>query len=663
MAHPLTRPSRLLVAAAVAISFNACTGVQLQDDVLGRSTGLVTDADGEPVAGAVVSVAGVSTTTAADGRFTVDSPLALAAEPLITVSAAGYSDHIDDPATIDPTLARATTGNDRWRVRLRPAAAPQRLLITSPTPAQHVTYDPCAPQIAVSGYVGRWAEQNSRLDLVLLIDRSGSTAGVDGDSSVYAQAIAAAQLLVAALQPGVNRVAVIAFAAEAEVVVPLTDALDQVQDGLEALRATGPLPPGQSGSGTDFAAGLDAAGTHLLARVLTEESSDTGTTQALPSCRQVVLLSDGIPTLPTGSGLTQEGGDIAASLAAGRRLRQNGICLHAVAIQARDRHLSTMPALAALSRGSYRHLQPEDLAARLARLALRQVGRVIVENAVTGDRLVLEPGPDGRFTGSLPITVGAQEILVRASLQGSTLTETIPIQADSDHSGPAGLAEEKVATRGLVDPYGADLDDSPLADFLLANYPDLIETLGTNTYTVTGEAGTMTPVSVELVARQAGWHSDLAMLVLAPDADPVAALHDALAASDDDDRLFNTHDLPPDDGAALMPDPGTLVVVRQLPAGSQVAFLLAPKGTLADARAGRGKPPVATVDDFNLGAFDQVLTFWSPAGRATDPGTRSVIVFEDQPLANRSDRDFWDVILAADGLLPASNGACPLADD
>jgi Ca-activated chloride channel homolog len=124
--------------------------------------------------------------------------------------------------------------------------------------------------LTLEGRAGSGAKQSLPTDLIVILDNSGSMAG---EPLFFAKA--AVRELVAGLQPA-DRFALVRYASDAGVAIPLTAATTSARAGFEAT-----IESIQADSGTNMSAGLDLAN-ELVAR------ADRGG-RAL----RVILLSDG----------------------------------------------------------------------------------------------------------------------------------------------------------------------------------------------------------------------------------------------------------------------------------------------------------------------------------------------------------------------------------
>jgi hypothetical protein len=107
---------------------------------------------------------------------------------------------------------------------------------------------------------------------------------------------------------------------DAEVVVPLTDRVEDLTAGLAAI-----LERGGSGA-TNFTAALD-----LATRELGSDASALSEVRT-PARRIVLLITDGAPTLPVGKGTVMDQADIELAIEAAGKAGALGIRIHTYAV-------------------------------------------------------------------------------------------------------------------------------------------------------------------------------------------------------------------------------------------------------------------------------------------------------------------------------------------
>jgi len=305
-----------VVACCLAFPFgcgpSGSSSPATSDPEAGVYVGYIVDDNGDPVAGALVSVEGIDASAMTDstGRFVVsDSALAVAspavgvgvaaavADLAVSVLAAGYA----------PFVGTLSVGRgDVPELDLVRDGKELSLTVTSPTGRKlFVLANGCAePRVVVEGIVGLGSREGFRLDLVVVVDRSGSTSrpafDVDGDGSVDSileAQVEAVRCFLATIDRATTRVRLLAFDDETEEVVAFTNDADALGVGLDLVVAAG------SGGGTNYeAALLDCREAFLELATADDESEaiegpaeedDGGDPRPALA---VVFLTDGIPT-------------------------------------------------------------------------------------------------------------------------------------------------------------------------------------------------------------------------------------------------------------------------------------------------------------------------------------------------------------------------------
>ncbi len=307
--------------------------------------------------------------------------------------------------------------------------------------------------VLVSGKVSSQADRVSDVDIMFVIDISGSTAnyaGVDfGDkdlpsssrlprpqitifgggfgmggpsvlnlrNSILAAEVAGARRLLSELNPATTRVGIVTFGQDARLIEPLTNDFEKVKQSLGDVLADGPQ------GGTYMAAGI---------RLAIKELAGLGQSQRRPNAVKVqFLLTDGFPTLPIGEGrsVTQEDTNLAINAA--RISGKAGIKVHVFALG--EEALSYPRAAVGIAKESggifTPIVRPADILAVLENVSVVGVDYVQVFNETTGQKAShLRLATDGYFASSLPVAEGMNriQVLARAS-NGTTSQDTISV--------------------------------------------------------------------------------------------------------------------------------------------------------------------------------------------------------------------------------------------
>ena len=306
--------------------------------------------------------------------------------------------------------------------------------------------------ILVNGKVSTLGERNPNVDILFVIDTSGSTAryaGVDfGDSaspnmgggtgwpqisiggfgmgypfprdlrnSILAAEVGASRRLLSQLNSETTRVGIITFAEDARLVQPLTQNFDMVKQGLEGILINGPY------GGTNMAAAI---------RLAVRELAGLGqSTKRADAIKAQFFLTDGIPTMPIGAGRRAAPEDTELAISAARIAGKAATKIYVFALG--DEALSYPRAavgIAQESGGSYTPItRPADVLGVLERTSVVGVDLVQMFNETTGIKAPhLRLAADGFFSGAVPVVEGANRIQVvaRAS-DGSLARETITV--------------------------------------------------------------------------------------------------------------------------------------------------------------------------------------------------------------------------------------------
>ncbi len=622
--------------------------------------GQLLDDEGAPIVGAEITVDGVEANgkTDSEGWFTVVSPFPYQNEISFTISKSGYeSSEFLLPRPDDTISKHGRKGPMLVAPTPLKASPPALLQVTSPQDGALVELDGCCDGVVeVSGLVSGPPRDNLYLDVVFALDVSGSIE----KKEIFEQEISAAQTLLGQLNPDTTRVAVVRFASEAEQLQKLTKDFSKVTTVFGDLLEGGPEPYGEDGSATHYAEALrEALDTHKKSPIKYRDSTTNKQVTVQP-LRVVVFISDGIPTLPAQPGMSQEKADIQASLAAARLLAAQGVLVYGYAldVDSAERELTTLPAIAAITSGRYSEVRdPDDAVFIIPETSLVGMGAVDIENLKTGEKLTVETSPDGFFSGSVSVGPGTQSLRISArdfdGLQATTQDVTVIGEYEIDRTEPLGLADQPVSERGVFTPYGDDLDDNDIWTLLVGaygQYPDAVESINTEVFVIPGDEGESMTLAGEFVFSEACYKGDFGYLIVDP-SDLEASTLAQFEAATSENVLFNTIEGGDECGTHYL-EPGEVTFDLTLPAGTSLVFFLVSDGTLAEGQAGL-QAVLYTVSSFNLGGYDQVLSYYSEEGRGGNGSRQSILAFEDQPLVNSPPLDYSDVVIHLEGLYPS----------
>jgi len=325
-------------------------------------------------------------------------------------------------------------------------------------PPEGLVLGPSECGLFVAGRVGP-----PDLDVVIAIDTSVSTAApsgadVDGDQrvgrsefgqigftmgdrstdpgdSILCAEVAAAQRLAQALDPRRTRLGLVSFSGgpadlargepvlpDALTLVPLTENLADLQEGLEILRK------GTPAGGTHMAAGVDRATIELLGLAGALSAADP------TRHRATVLLTDGTPTQPFGPDRPAE--NVRAVLRAAERARLARIRVSTLAIGplALEGPVAAVD-IAARTGGAFIPVRnAADLLEAIGEVRLAEPVRVEIVNRTSGEKArALRNTPGGSWGGFVPVSPGVNRIEVVARYEsGREAHRTLRVTFDPD---------------------------------------------------------------------------------------------------------------------------------------------------------------------------------------------------------------------------------------
>jgi hypothetical protein len=680
----------------------------------GVFVGVVRDGGGAPVAGARVSVDGIeaSALTGADGVFVVSDPSLATGSAASPAQAGAYAAAASAPG---PQFAVLAPGYEAYVAALavgegdvpeldlvRSGLAPDLVVVSPPGTRTVVVPAGCAsPSVPVEGSVDLGPREGFRLDVAIVIDRSGSTGrtafDVDGDGqadTVLDAEVAAARCFVRGLDWRTTRASVIAFHDDALTLQSFTSDPALVEAALDAIGA--PI------HGTNYEAAFAAAESAFeqaalddAAAAALEGEPEPGAAAPPPPLRAVVFLTDGIPTshgIPrdtTDSNLTQSAADrhaaidAATALGAGTGARLFGYSI--IPAQDPDRPRTTLPHCVAACGGG-RYANVADIAALEAELCgepLVSLVSVEVQNVTAGGAAIAPAlAAGGRFSTLVPLALTGtpdaagiyeNEIEVRATAFSGALARTAsrtlrvrlvpagtyaalaPDAAAGAQAAPASVA----ASGGFEKPEGGTVTRGSLLDFLSTDFPDAVQLFGVERLTAAAPlasppTATVT-LAVDFVFHQSCMKSDVGFIEIDP-AHPPATAAEALIATPADKVhvLFNSGVLDTDPACSpkAIPPGGAAHFEVPVAAGTEVAFFVIPNRTLAayQAHPAAGRDPLFTIAALDPGGFAHHVAFRSAAGRAASgaaPGPVTVIALEEVYIPqSRSTEDFNDIVIA-----------------
>ena len=341
-------------------------------------------------------------------------------------------------------------------VSMAKGAAEPKVQILSPKEGSSITQQ--QNSILISGKVASQAARSENVDIMFIIDISGSTsqyAGVDfGDfgqlpdsssssgfgrpqitiggfglglpsrrnlrNSILAAEVGAARRLLVQLNSQTTRVGIITFSEGARVLQPLTRDFDHVRRVLDSVLAAGP------NGGTNMVEGIRTGISELMGFGSSEKRAEAVKTE--------FLLTDGFPTLPIGRGrVTPEDTDLAINAA--RLAGKAGIKVHVFALG--EEALSYTRAVVGIaheSGGTYTPVsRAADVLAVVENISVVGVEYVQTVNQTTGQKATqTRLAADGFFSSAVQVVEGQNqiEVIARAS-DGSTGRDSITVYYQS----------------------------------------------------------------------------------------------------------------------------------------------------------------------------------------------------------------------------------------
>ena len=299
-------------------------------------------------------------------------------------------------------------------VSIAKGAAEPKVQILSPKEGSRITQQ--QNSILISGKVASQAARSENVDIMFIIDISGSTAqyaGVDfGDygqlpdssisggfgrpqisiggfgvgrlpvrnlrNSILAAEVGAARRLLVQLNSKTTRVGIVTFSEGARVLQLLTHDFDHVRGVLDSILAAGPY------GGTNMVEGIRTGVSELMGFGSSEKRTD--------AVKVEVLLTDGFPTLPIGSSRVLAPEDTDLAINAARLAGKAGIKVHVFALG--EEALSYPRAAVGIAResgGTYTPVsRAADVLAVVENISVVGVEYVQIANQTTGQK---EPDP------------------------------------------------------------------------------------------------------------------------------------------------------------------------------------------------------------------------------------------------------------------------------
>ena len=641
------------------LAFSGCTdsvnGFN-DDQVFGQVTSKSSQA---PIVGATVSYDGVEANDTTDerGEYTVSGlDTTDTSCHWLTVNAQGFVPFAEQYRVVEGNRlasCASSKASSQADVQMQPNNAPGAFDIGSPAAgANLVKPEVCEnPRVWVDGLVDLDDVDTFLYDVMVVVDRSSSTSETFDNSGllVLNAEVNAAKVLLDSLDARSIRAGLATYASDVQVLdMPGTD-IESLRAGLDQITPAGHNSSGATATGAAIRAATDAL-TALPPRCVSVD--ENGDCINVTPKKAIVLLTDGVPTLPEGSGDTQEPGDRQDTIDAAKRSGDAGIPVFPVVIDPQNeanRRLTTMPAVQAVSGagGSLRRVSFENAGALtqvVESLPLSGAVEVMVSTD-TGNSVSLLVQPDGRFSGFVPVTDSTSQITLQAHSgnpdePASVATTVLDIRVSPAATDYASIAESQTVSEiaQLLDPYRQPLKGNKLHNFLKNGgkaYPDAKPVFDVSGYSLASERLGL----AWLFQSTGGWTADFGYFTFDPDNPPA----DAAAALSSATVLFNSKDMPQGNSGSKDVDVMAELSLPSPNQGETFGFFLLP-----DQKGGKGNkkddlPPIFTLPGLNDGGFWQHLSYFDQ-----DSG-RLVISFERVALSHqRNDHDYADIIIAID---------------
>lgn len=315
--------------------------------------------------------------------------------------------------------------------------------------------------VFVSGLALAHEGRRPKLDIVFVIDVSGSTAaasGADvdrdgsvgrglvipgviatdaGGDSVLAAEVAAVGLVLERLDPQSTRVGIVTFSDSTWVDVPLTRDYDEVRIALRDI-----LDRGASG-GTNMKSAVLRGSVELLG------TKSAASTRRRDADRTLVLVTDGAPTLPHPSAFGGSSDiNVRVAVNAATKAGRRGIRVHTFAVGKEAVGSPAPRQIARAANGIYTPVvDPSRLPHIFDEFNFSQIETLTVRNiTMNADSVQFEHQPDGSFSALVPAGIGTQTLEVHArSLAGTEERRRVVIVR-----GPQPLKARQRAQRDLL---------------------------------------------------------------------------------------------------------------------------------------------------------------------------------------------------------------------
>lgn len=328
-------------------------------------SGQVTTEEDVIVQDGIITVDGVSTNIQ-NGNYELIYPYDTQTEKFITVDSKGFE--------------LFSQYSDITRINLKKQSNPKTLEVD---------------EFVFKGFASQINITRPKIDLVIAIDSSGSMSKTFDNITRYKAAIRFSQTIIDRLDINKKRrVCVIRFYSDYEIISQMGNDKEASQEALNILSQTGPLQIDSIGAGTDFQ------------KVLNASLEQFGNTKSNDRVRVVLFVTDGTPTLPYASGATQERQDMISALESAKTLANNNVQIYSIGIRNDNSFikLSTLPALAAITKGRFYHINSLQTLERLENMInFVGISRLLVNDIETAFSMIGEFNIDHSLIGEVVI--------------------------------------------------------------------------------------------------------------------------------------------------------------------------------------------------------------------------------------------------------------------
>ncbi len=384
--------------------------------------------------------------------------------------------------------------------------------------------------------------------------------------------------------------------------------------------------------------------------------------------KSIVLITDGIPTLPYGSGETQNRRDRVESRKSARLAKSKDVKIFPIVIEREDgtnANLTTMSEVKAIAGAS-------GAIVKITFDNLENISSIIKENInlsevayieISVDNLapqLINLGADGTFNENIELnTSGEHTIKITASsgITSSSKEFKIYVYKESEVTNKYNnnlFYETKALNMNNI--IGADesviIKDDDLVKLLKEHYPNSKQFKGTQNWHI----GESINSEAEFLFTEAGYKSDVGYFIFDIN-NPPTTKEEVLNTITQDNILFNTASFRNSKNyqevglASEYSNSETKVNIDLNSVGlnKAIGFFIIPNGKLADAKAGTTKEPLFTLSNLNPAGKIQHISFY-------DQDSKKVILgFEDVTRTSSSDEDYQDIVFSVNMIDPKMN--------